>query len=164
MSAAELPSESPGPAPADDSLSRLIVRVGRAHRGLGAELLGGCGIHVGQEQMLFLLANGPRSMGDLARTIGVEPPTVTKMVARLQRGGMVRTASSPDDGRVKMVTLTASGQEALHEARVRWAQLEQITRSTLDEQERATLKALLDKVAGGLEQAASGGGGVADPC
>lgn len=43
--------------------------------------------------------------GELARRLGVRPPTVSTAVARLEKGGLLRRVPDPDDPRARRVTL-----------------------------------------------------------
>ncbi len=54
-------------------------------------------------------ARGPLSQAELAQRVGVESATMAVMLDRLAGAGLVERSSSPDDRRVKHVTLTAAG-------------------------------------------------------
>ena len=61
---------------------------------------------------------------DLAETLGVEPPTITRMIRRLERGGLVERRRDPDDGRTLRIHPTPRAR--LLEAMVRrtWSDLD----------------------------------------
>jgi DNA-binding MarR family transcriptional regulator len=61
---------------------------------------------------LARLVAGPLTMGELAGQLGTDPPYTTVVVDDLERRGLVRRSTSPDDRRVKIVTITESGAEA----------------------------------------------------
>lgn len=136
-----------------EPVSAAIIRAARAHRSLAGQLLGEVGLHPGQELLTFLLSDGPRSPSVLAATLGVEPPTVTKMLQRMERNGLVERSSDPTDGRVRLVSLTAAGRAARDGAAGMWDTLEAATVAGLDRDERSELIALLAKVAEQLEAA-----------
>src|SRR5580692_4235266 len=50
-----------------------------------------------------LVFGGPCSLRELADAEQVAPPTITRIVAALRRGGYVRLAPSPDDARSSIV-------------------------------------------------------------
>ena len=52
---------------------------------------------------------GPRRITDLAVIEGITQPSMTVLVTRLERAGLVARHSDPADGRVSRVTLTAEG-------------------------------------------------------
>ncbi|MDQ1425003.1 MAG: hypothetical protein QOD72_2501 [Acidimicrobiaceae bacterium] len=49
-------------------------------------------------------------MSDLAEVQLCDPSSITSVVARLERNGLVRRANDPDGGRVRLVVLTAAGR------------------------------------------------------
>lgn len=62
---------------------------------------------------------GPITLGALADAEQVRPPTMTRVVAELERQGLVRRESTPDDRRVARVTATPRGTRLLQEGRRR---------------------------------------------
>ena len=90
--------------------SFALAKVCRAHRAHVGELLAEHGLHVGQEMVLVELwhDNGLRG-GDLAERLGVEHPTITKMLRRLEACGLVERRADPEDARSLRVYLTESG-------------------------------------------------------
>jgi DNA-binding MarR family transcriptional regulator len=64
-----------------------------------------------------LVYGGSRSLGELADAEQVTPPTMTRIVAALRRGGYVRARPSPSDARSTIVEASRKGIAALHRAR-----------------------------------------------
>lgn len=126
-------------------ISGRLVALAMAHRRLAGHQLSTHGLHVGQERLLFLIAGGPRSLGDLASVMAVNPPTVTKMVGRLEAAGLVEVRQSPDDGRVRFAELTDRGHDAVRGAAEVWQAMEDATTRDLTADERATLAGLMDR-------------------
>lgn len=62
-------------------------------------------IHVspGHVQVLMALTNGPQSVGQLAKTVGVSPPGVTQLVDKLVEHGWVERRHDEADRRVVLV-------------------------------------------------------------
>jgi DNA-binding MarR family transcriptional regulator len=56
---------------------------------------------------------GPMRLGELARVECIAPPTLTKIVANLEAGGLVQRTTDPDDRRSSVVGLTRAGRSAL---------------------------------------------------
>jgi DNA-binding MarR family transcriptional regulator len=151
--------ERPGPADPgwEWRANRAVVTLARAHRARAADLLRALGLHPGQEVLLLVLADlGPTSPGRLAATMSIEPPTVTKMVQRLEAGGLVRRDPDPDDGRSTLVSLTDVAHQRLEGVDEAWRTLAQETFGTLAEAERLTLVGLLERAAAGLPRAGCG--------
>jgi DNA-binding MarR family transcriptional regulator len=128
-------------------VSEHIVPVARAHRALAAALLAELGLYPGQELMLYeLAAEGNHNQRELAERLRVEPPTVAKMLGRMQQQGLIERHPDPDDRRVTRVSLSAHGRATLAAARRAWDELEWQTTAQLTPAEQATLCALLAKV------------------
>jgi DNA-binding MarR family transcriptional regulator len=53
---------------------------------------------------------GPARISVLAMASGVSQPSMTELVGRLEREGLVTRFSDPEDGRVTLVHITASGR------------------------------------------------------
>lgn len=121
-------------------------------------MLAEVGLHPGQEALLFALRDGERSPGQLASGLGVEPATVTKMVRRLEAGGLVETGISAVDRRARIVRLTAAGARAAAAADDVWQRLEALTTDALTPSQRRELQRLLAKASAGLLAAAPRGG------
>jgi len=64
-----------------------------------------------------LVYGGPCNLRELAGAEQVAPPTMTRIVAALRRGGYVRLKRSPDDARSSIVETTAKGVAGLEKAR-----------------------------------------------
>jgi DNA-binding MarR family transcriptional regulator len=63
--------------------------------------------------LAVLRDTGPRRVTDLAAAEAVTQPTMTALVGRLQRQGLVERRPDPSDARAVLVALTAHGREAL---------------------------------------------------
>ena len=59
------------------------------------------------------------TLGDLARTEQVRPPTMSRLVAGLVRAGLVDAERDPDDLRVQRIRATAKGRALLEAGRGR---------------------------------------------
>ena len=61
--------------------------------------------------MLRTLLERPHRITELAETETMAQPSVTQIVDRLERRGLVTRGKSPTDGRVVLVTITEAGRE-----------------------------------------------------
>jgi DNA-binding MarR family transcriptional regulator len=59
------------------------------------------------------------TLGALAKTERVKPPSMTRVVAALEERGLVRREASPQDARVALVSATEAGRRAHEEYRKR---------------------------------------------
>jgi DNA-binding MarR family transcriptional regulator len=60
---------------------------------------------------------GPTRLSELASREGTTQPTMTQLVTRLEKEGLVTRNPDPDDGRAVLVAITPGGSEALAERR-----------------------------------------------
>ncbi|MFC4057790.1 MarR family winged helix-turn-helix transcriptional regulator [Planomonospora corallina] len=145
-----------------DGLSCLMAQTARGHRVLLASLLAEIDLYPGQDRALHALwDNGPQSQNALARILGIDVSTMTKMLQRLERSGFVSRSPSPANRRVSIVSTTPEG-DALRPAldRVEAELLARMTRG-LTPGQIGTLVSLLAVVRDNLcPEAASG----ADSC
>ncbi|MEO5825309.1 MAG: MarR family transcriptional regulator [Gemmatimonadales bacterium] len=113
-------------------LGMALHRLARRHRAQLAHLLAAHGVHAGQDMLLCEVWEEPGlRQAALATRLGVEAATITRMVQRLERGGLVERRRDPHDGRVSRIHPTPRSR--LLEAGVRhaWAQLEETMVSQL---------------------------------
>ena len=97
--------------------------------------------------------SGPLSLGELARIEGVAPPSMTRVVGKLEELGLIDRRTDPADARSSLVEVTTKGSRAL--AKVRSTRTAFLTERLegLSDDERATLAAALPLLAGLLEEA-----------
>lgn len=111
-----MPDVAPLAAELRFALNRLNRRL--RHQQLGDDLT------VSQLSALAVLRReGPLSAGDLASREHVRPPSMTRIIAALQRLGMIERRENPDDGRQVMIGVTPSGRaraDAEGAAREQW--------------------------------------------
>lgn len=130
-----------------DSVGYLIAQVGMRHRTAAYRVLADVGVHPGQEFLLeHLWLDDGCAQTEIAARAGVEAPTISRMVARLQRAGLVERRPDPDDARVQRVWLTEAGRDAHPDVRRAWRQLEAATLYGLDDRDRDDLRRLLVRV------------------
>jgi DNA-binding MarR family transcriptional regulator len=107
-----------------------------------AEGIGG-GISVGHVQILISLAKGPRSVGQLAESVGVSPPAATQLVDRLVEHGMVERRHDEKDRRVVLVDYVPRMHDVARRiVASRKEKLEDTFSSLTDEEAEAFLKGL----------------------
>jgi DNA-binding MarR family transcriptional regulator len=72
-----------------------------------------------QSALAMIDACGPLTLGELAAVEQVSPPTITRIVSKLEDTGLVARVADPDDGRVTRVDVTDEGHQQLVESRER---------------------------------------------
>jgi DNA-binding MarR family transcriptional regulator len=113
---------APPTLPTDDELvglsSQLRLAVARLARLLRQQDDGSLGA-TATAALATVRREGDPTLGELAAQEHVAAPTMTKVVAKLEAGGLVRRVVDPADRRVCRVTITAAGERHLDDSRSR---------------------------------------------
>lgn len=121
-----------------------LAQAAKAQRSRSGAHLSRIGLHPGQEAVLKVLAESDgRTMSQLALALGVQPPTVTKMVTRLTSQGLVERQLAEHDGRLARVYLTEDGHERIQLVDRAWKRLEREALAGMDDKDRKKLRKLL---------------------
>jgi DNA-binding MarR family transcriptional regulator len=120
------PAAAPRPGPGagesvdDELVRRLRTVVARLNRRLRQEGVGDDTVTVSQLSALFSIERlGAVTLGELAEHERVKPPTMTRIVARLEEAGLVERQTDADDRRCVRVRLTSRGRRLLAASRNR---------------------------------------------
>jgi DNA-binding MarR family transcriptional regulator len=137
----------PAPGPLATALRDAIMRLNRRIR--RSQPLGDLTL-TQLSALTSLELAGALSPRELAESERVQPPTMTKIVAKLEARGLVQRTPHPTDGRQVILAATPTGRELVREhRRARDAWLAQHL-ATLTADERETLRRaaeLLDRIA-----------------
>jgi DNA-binding MarR family transcriptional regulator len=135
----------------DREFRDVLALVSRTFKSASADAMRRVGVHVGQNFLLDELWHEDRlTAGELARRVGVEQPTITRMSQRMEVAGLVTRVRDEHDRRVIRIALTDQGQ-ALRDQLP--AMLDDVARQALDgltTAQRAQLVRLLSHVAGNM--------------
>ena len=130
------------PLPISELAAHLRIVVMRLQRRLRAE--------AGDELSPTLVAalvsierHGPITLGRLAELERVTPPSITRVVAALERDGLVLREADEHDGRVSRVAVTPAGERLLQASRTRKAAYLARRLENLDDGDLATVRAAL---------------------
>lgn len=108
------------------------------------------GLSSAQACLLKAVADGPRTMGDIATTLLCDASSVTQLVTRLEAKGLVRRQAGAVDRRSREVVITPAGTELDAAARAAFAfPVERINR--LPASARDTLSGLLAALSADVE-------------
>lgn len=111
------------------------------------------GLSLPQYHLLEALRDSDElTVGELAESAGVAPPTATRMLDSLAREGHVYRRHSESDRRAVMVALTPAGEEALeaaHETATEWRRR---VFESLDPDQREHAAELLRRLADAMEE------------
>jgi DNA-binding MarR family transcriptional regulator len=84
---------------------------------------------------------------ELGRVIGIDRATISGVVSRLQKRGLLQFRLDPLDRRSRIIALTASGEALLAQALQRTDQVGEDTLAPISEAERGILREMLRKLA-----------------
>src|SRR5579859_6321739 len=131
----------------DENIGMLVAHICKAQRDLAESELNKLGLHTGQERVLLCLM-GEETVGqsDLATHLCVEPPTVTKMLQRMEKAGLVERRQDDQDARVSRVNATAQGRALQQPILQVWDDLETRMLASLTVTEQMLLRRLLIQI------------------
>lgn len=146
-------SARPPHAPAKLELLELLAAIGTAQWRDFSAAAARHGLTATQAKVLAQLVSGPLPMRGLADRLVCDASNITGIVDRLEDNDLVRREPSPTDRRVKNVVTTERGRETIRRVREEM-QATHSALDTLDDQERATLYGLLDRLRPSMERPA----------
>ncbi len=105
---------TPAPAPTgrfvEDYLLYLLARASHQASDQFHALAKARGVSPVEWRVLSFLSDGPSTIGELAAVTLLQQPTLTKVVDRMQRDGLVSRRPEPTDGRRVRVEVTERGR------------------------------------------------------
>ena len=129
------------------TITHRLAQAAHAYRVRAGSQLSRVNLHSGQETLLKELSTADgMSMSDLAAALGVQPPTVTKMISRLAAQDYVERRAAPGDGRQAQVFLTERGRDAIGQIDKLWKRIEKTSLAGIDDKDRKRLRKLLRQV------------------
>src|SRR6516164_3437317 len=108
------------------------------------------GLTVSQFGLLAYLLGASRapshasSIGTIAEWLGMDPTTLNRNLKPLLAKGMVKNATDPADGRVRIVRITEKGLRTLREALPRWRNAQTAIKKAIGPKSMTELNKLLD--------------------
>jgi MarR family transcriptional regulator, organic hydroperoxide resistance regulator len=128
--------------PEYESINFLLSMICKAQRTQMNGALTAIDLYAGQEMFLWHLwrEDGLTQTQMVER---VQPPTVSKMLERMEKAGLVTRRSDPEDSRVSRVYLTEQGRRSEQAVRDIWKTIEQRITAGLSVEERVLLRHLL---------------------
>lgn len=106
--------------------------------------------------VMRVLAERPSAtIGELATQAGITQPAATQTVALMVKKGLLTVAAGGEDGRQRVVRLSAAGEALLPQLRVRW-QATKSAADSLDAELALPLSACLEQAIAALERRSFG--------
>ena len=119
--------------------ARYAIDMGKALKGIGMDL-------PTWRALMILHECSPRSVTEIAEQAVIRLSTMTRVVQRLDRSGLVQLASRPSDGRVTDVAITPRGLDAVRRVREVAGRMFQRAFGDFSASEIETLNELLGRV------------------
>ena len=108
--------------------------------------------HRERERVLSLLDETEGvSQQKLALILGIRPQSLSELLGKLEKDGLLQRTKNPDDRRETLVSLTAAGRERAAAFETERRRAQEAFLAPLSETERDTLAELLEKLLAGTE-------------
>jgi DNA-binding MarR family transcriptional regulator len=133
--------------PTDDRLIYLVFTAQQKLKTYLNNTLSSEGVTVtpAQAAILFLLREKDgQSMSELSQVLSMDNSTVTGLVDRLQKSGLVTRRANPDDRRISLIRITPQGVEEIKKAKPVITRVNERIKAGLSEQEINTFKGILN--------------------
>ena len=133
--------------PEYESINLLLRMICQAQRGQMTDALADIGLYPGQEMLLWhLWRQEGVTQSQMVEFMCVQPPTISRMLDRLEKAGLVERRPDPENNHIWRLYLTEQGKlrkEALGDI---WRNFEQRLTQGLSIEERIVLRRLLLQV------------------
>ena len=130
----------------DDQIGFILRQVYQRHAVLFSEGLGEDLTPMQWAVLAKLAELGTSSQNLLGRLTAMDVATVKGVVERLSRRGLIETRPDEEDRRRLVLSLSASGEALYAQLVAKASAVTDLTLAPLDEAQRSTLRALLDKL------------------
>lgn len=130
-----------------NSVGYQLAYASKHHQNYFTAALDELGLQGGQELVLAQLAetNGC-SQSYLAEALSVKPPTITKIVRKLEDADLIERHQDPDDARVQQVFLTQDGEDMIDPIEACWNRGEEVMLDGFTTEERLLLRRMLIQI------------------
>ncbi len=130
-----------------ESTGYLIARMCKLHRNKASDLLSNIGLFVGQELFLVhLWQQDGLKLSEMADNLCVRPATITRMLERMEKAGLVERRKDFEDQRVSRIFLTQTGHKSQEPVHRIWAELDTVTLANFTLEEKILLRRLVMQV------------------
>lgn len=127
-----------------DTTSYYIVQIAKLHRQMISDEFAKLGIFVGQDMILRLLwEEDGLTQTQIINQLKVEPPTITKMIHRMEKTGLLKRRRDPKDARVSRIFLTERGFELKGPITQVWNDMEDRLVQGMPDEEQSRLRTIL---------------------
>ncbi|MBL7256389.1 MarR family winged helix-turn-helix transcriptional regulator [Paractinoplanes lichenicola] len=130
----------------DDDLVDALAQLSFLVQNALAEIAGRHDLSLIQTRMLGILRDHEPTMQDLGRHLGLDKSSISGLVDRAQRRGLVTRVPTAADRRVTLVSITDEGRRLAAQGAAEFAEHIAALTATLPPDDRRTLTALANRV------------------
>ncbi|WP_346246939.1 MarR family winged helix-turn-helix transcriptional regulator [Sphingomonas rustica] len=124
----------------------------RMHRLLDRRMAAG-GASLAKTKMLMCVdQRGPMRAADIADYLGMAPRTVTEALDKLERDGLLVRSPDASDRRVKQITITGKGEQAIAATEPLRVELVDLIFGSLDAEQRASLATIIEQLSAKVDK------------
>jgi MarR family transcriptional regulator for hemolysin len=139
-------------APTDEPIGLLLTRVAKlVSRAFNDQLEAAGGSLPTWALFVSLMRRHHGAQRELAHAVGIEGPTLTHHLNRLETAGLITRTREPSNRRVHRVELTDDGRAAFQRLLPAVTAFDQRLRQGFDDDEIRTLRALLARLAANVD-------------
>jgi MarR family transcriptional regulator for hemolysin len=139
------------PPPPTEPIGQHLARASKAVSRAFDDALAAHGGSLPVWLILLQLQGGThRTQRELAAAVGIEGPTLTHHLNRLEAAGTITRTRAPANRRVQVVELTEAGRSWFHEMLVTVVDFDARLRAGLSERDVAAAHRLLDRLQGNI--------------
>ncbi|MFI6542231.1 MarR family winged helix-turn-helix transcriptional regulator [Streptomyces prunicolor] len=140
------PHDTPPPVPEDLGLVDALAQLSFLVQNALAELAGEHDLSITQTRLLGILRDREPTMNELGRHLGLDKSSITGLVDRAQRRGLVTRTPSTVDRRSFQVSITDAGREIVAQVGTRFAERIKDCAAPLTEADRKRLSRLATRL------------------
>lgn len=135
-----------------ETVGYALAQVCKAHRYAVDTALRRHNLRAGQEMILLQLwADEGLTQSQLVERLGVEPPTITKMLQRMEAEDLIERRPDPEDARISRVYLKPCSRALEQTVAASWREVEDQLTAGLSAEERMLLRRLLIQLRQNME-------------
>lgn len=128
----------------DEQIGYWLILLSRVYRRRLQIMLAELDLFTGQDLLLICLwGQDGQTQSDLANKLGIQQATLTRMITRIEKTGLVVRKSDYEDARVSRVFLTNAGKKLRQAVEAIWSEIENQVFHGLTTEERLLLRRLL---------------------
>jgi MarR family transcriptional regulator, organic hydroperoxide resistance regulator len=128
----------------EDNISVILAQLNREHRKRVDALLSDFGLHVGQDVLLLNVSEADGcTQNEIAECLNIQPATVTRMLQRIEKTGLIERRKDATDNRITRVYLTEAGRQQEQRLTALWKTVEADLVQGMTPAEQALLRRML---------------------